>query len=131
MKTIHQQYRINAPLAIVWQALTNPKVINQWGGGNATMSEKEGEPFTLWGGEIWGKNIEVIKESKLVQEWHDDKTTNGMRVTLTLEKEKDITRLTLLHEHIPDNKYDDLNKGWKEYYLQPLSDFVTMQTTES
>ena len=67
MKTIHQLYHIHAPIALVWQALINPKVIDQWGGGPAKMSDKK-EKFTLWGGDIWGTNMEVLKEKKLLEQ---------------------------------------------------------------
>lgn len=130
MKTIHQLYQINAPITIVWQALIDPKAIDNWGGGPAKMSEKKGSSFTLWGKDIWGRNIEVIKKEKLVQEWHDDKDNDGMIVTMTLEKDGENTTLTLLHENVPDKKYDSLSEGWEDYYLGPLKKFVERQTTE-
>lgn len=129
MKTIHQLYHIKAPLSIVWQALIDPKAIENWGGGPAKMSDKKGAHFSLWGGDIWGKNLEVIKREKLVQEWHDDQNTYNMVVTMTLEGNEDSTTLTLLHENVPNDRYDDLNNGWKKYYLGPLKTFVEKQVT--
>ena len=130
MKAIHQLYHIHASITIVWQALISPKVIDQWGGGPAKMSDKKGAAFTLWGGDIWGTNVEVIKEEKLVQQWHDDRDQDGMLVTFTLEKDGDKTTLTLTHENVPDKKYDSLSNGWTEYYLGPLKKLLEQQTTE-
>jgi activator of HSP90 ATPase len=105
---------------MVWQAFVDPKVIAAWGGGPAKMSEREEDAFGLWGGEIWGRNREVIKQQKLVQEWHDDKNEDGMLVTFTFETHQNRTHITLLHENVPDKKYKALEKGWDTYYLGPL-----------
>lgn len=51
-----------APLEKVWQALVDPKVIDMWGAGKAKMSDKESDTFTLWDGEVHGKNLEVIPQ---------------------------------------------------------------------
>lgn len=93
------------------------------------MSEKR-EAFSLWGGDIWGKTIEVIKNEKLVQLWHDDRANDGMIVTFTLEKHGEKTTLTLTHENVPENKFDSLESGWKDYYLGPLIALIEKQTSE-
>lgn len=59
MKTIKQTYQINAPSSRVWQALIDPKIIDKWGGGPAHMNDKVGTEFTLWGGDIYGKNLRL------------------------------------------------------------------------
>lgn len=94
------------------------------------MTGKQNAKFTLWGGDIWGSNKEVVKEERLVQEWHDDKNQDGMIVTFALEKKGDATTLTLTHENVPDQKYESLSTGWEKYYLGPLKQFVEEQTTE-
>lgn len=60
MKTIKQTYLIKASLQDVWQALIDPVIIAKWGGGPAQMNDKVGTEFTLWGGEIYGKNIILV-----------------------------------------------------------------------
>ncbi len=56
MKVIKQTYIIKAPLEKVWNALTDPKIIEKWGAGPAIMDSKEGTEFSLWGGDIfWEK----------------------------------------------------------------------------
>ena len=54
MKTITQEYVINAPIEKVWLALIDPLVIEQWGGGPAVMNDRVGTEFKLWDGDIWG-----------------------------------------------------------------------------
>ncbi len=124
MKTIRQTYSIHAPSSLVWKALVDREMIEKWGGGAAKMDDERGTKFSLWDGEIWGVNKEVIKEKKLIQEWHDDKDEDNMIVTFTLVNEGDKTIVTLLHENVPDKKYKSLSQGWKDYYLGPLQTFL-------
>lgn len=127
MKTITQKYFINAPIEKVWNALTNNKEIDGWGAGPAKMDDKEGTDFSLWDGSIWGKNIEVIKHKKLVQEWYsneENKWTEPSIVTFTLSENSDGVTIDLLHENIPDKNVKDIEEGWKDYYLGPMMDYL-------
>jgi len=128
VKVIKQTYHIDAPLSEVWQALVNPKYIDGWGGGSVKMNDKVGEKFSLWDGSIWGKNTEVIPEKKLVQEWYSDSDNRQWEkpslVTFTLHQEKDTVRIELLHIDVPDADAESIKKGWQEYYLGPLKDYL-------
>lgn len=120
MKTIRQTYLINAPPELVWKALVDPTVISKWGGGPARMDDKVGTKFTLWGGDICGKNIKVIKKKELVQEWFGGKWKKPSKATFKLAEKKDKTELRLLHEDVPDQEAKDIEEGWKAYFLGPL-----------
>ena len=125
MKTINQEYVINATPEVVWQALTQPKHIEGWGAGPATMDAQVGTEFSLWGGSIWGKNTEVIPLHRLVQDWYDDEELQEPTiVTFVLHPEGDTTRLALHQTNIPDESADAIEEGWKEYYLGPLKEYV-------
>jgi activator of HSP90 ATPase len=124
MKTIVQDYHINAPIEKVWEALVNAQEINNWGGGPAKMDDKEGTKFSLWGGDIYGTNIEVEVFKKLVQEWYGGKWKEPSIATFKLDKQGHSTELELVQENVPDNEYEDIDEGWKEYYLGPLKEYV-------
>lgn len=120
MKTIKQIYKINASVADVWKALVDPEVIDKWGGGPARMDDKVGTRFSLWGGEIHGKNIKVVKNKELVQEWFGGKWDKPSKVTFTLIMKNNVTEVNLLHEDVPDEEAKSITDGWKTYYLGPL-----------
>ncbi len=127
MKTIKQSYIIKVPIEEAWKALVNVDYIEHWGGGPVKMDDKVGTKFSLWGGSIWGKNLEVVPNQKLVQDWYSDeenKWTEPSKVTFTLQTEKDAVRLELVHENIPDENANDIEEGWKDYYLGPLKDYL-------
>lgn len=128
MKTVRQSYLINSSIDKVWQALVDTEIIDDWGGGPAQMNDRVGAEFSLWGGDIRGKNIEVINPptggKKLVQQWQEDDWDNFSKVTFTLSEEGNKTKLDLLHEDIPDNEAKDIEDGWKTYYLGPLKELL-------
>ena len=124
MKSLKQSYEISASLERVWDALTNPETIEKWGAGPAKMSDKNDEHFTLWGGDIWGTNLVVTPNEKLVQEWYSGDWAEPSKVTFQLREKKGKTKVTLLHENIPDEEFKDIEKGWGDYYLGPLKELL-------
>lgn len=124
MKSIKQTYAINASVDKVWDALVNPNIIDTWCGGPAKMNDQKGFKFELWGGEIYGKNIEVVKNEKLVQEWFSGKWDKPSTVIFLLSFSGNKTTVELIHTDIPDNEADDISKGWKDYYMIPLKQLV-------
>lgn len=127
MKSVNQTYHITASLAEVWQALIDPKHIKKWSGDSVKMNDKVGTKFSLWGGSVWGKNIEVIPKKKLVQEWYSKENKKWEKpsiATFSLHKEDKGTRVDLLHIDVPDEYASDIANGWKEYYLSPLKSYV-------
>lgn len=126
MKTIKQSYNISAPLKEVWKALVDPKYINAWGGGPAKMSDEVGFKFTLWGSQIFGKNLESVKQKKLVQEWWSgtDRWDEPSIVTFTLTEKNGKTKLELVQENVPNKNAKDIDDGWKSFYLVPLKKYL-------
>ncbi len=86
MKTIKQSYVINTLVEKVWEALVDPQTIDDWGGGPAEMDDKVGTQFKLWGGDIWGKNLEVEHNKKLVQEWYGGDWSEPSKMIFYIEE---------------------------------------------
>jgi uncharacterized protein YndB with AHSA1/START domain len=124
MKKLRQTYHIKAPVKKVWQALVDPTAIEEWGAGPAKMGDKVGTRFELWGGDIHGVNTEVVKEKKLAQDWFAYDWRKASKVTFTLEPEEGGTKVVLVHENVPDNEYNDIRDGWRQYYLGPMKRFL-------
>ncbi|MBI2415519.1 MAG: SRPBCC domain-containing protein [Candidatus Kerfeldbacteria bacterium] len=124
MKTIQQEYLIAAPIDDVWRALVDVEAIEGWGGGPAEMDDQVGTEFSLWDGDIYGKNIEVIPQEKLVQEWYAYDWEEPSTATFTLFEEDNGTRLEFLHENVPERHAKDIEQGWRDYYLGSLKDYL-------
>ena len=123
MKTFKKTFKINAEPSDVYAALTNPYTIELWTGYPAKMSTEPGSEFSLWEGDITGKNLEFIQDRKVVQEWYFGDQTEKSIVTITITPDRENTQLTVEHSNIPDEEYSDIAEGWKEYYIGAIITF--------
>jgi activator of HSP90 ATPase len=123
MKTIRQNYFINATPEEVFTALTNPFTIELWSGYPAQMDAKEGTEFSIFEGDIAGRNIKITENKQLVQEWYFGDNPEQSIVTIDLKAQKEGTRVLLEHTNIPDEEYDDFLEGWNDYYWGAIIDF--------
>src|SRR5450759_897880 len=116
MKTIKKTFKINAEPSDVYSALTSPYTIELWTGYPAVMSDDPGSEFSLWDGDITGKNIEFIQDRKVVQEWYFGEQPEKSIVTITIQSDKGDSEITVEHTNIPDEDFADIAEGWREYY---------------
>lgn len=124
MKTINQSYIINAPVDKVWDAFVKPDIIAKWGAGPAKMDVKEGTQFSLWGGTIYGKNIQIIPHKKIMQDWYEKRWKEPSRVIFRLYGFPNKTQIDLLHENVPDSSAKDIDAGWHTYYLGAIKKYL-------
>lgn len=125
MKQFKQTYIIDAATHDVWKALVDPKVIADWGAGPASMSDKK-EKFSLWGGDIYGTNTEIHSGHMLAQDWYGGDWAEPSHVTIELASEDDKTTITLTHTNIPDDEFEGIKSGWKDYYFGPMKELLEM-----
>ncbi|MFP4448522.1 MAG: SRPBCC domain-containing protein [Bacteroidales bacterium] len=126
MKDFSNTYKIKGTPEEVFTALTNPFTIELWTGYPAQMDENEGAEFSLWDGDIEGKNLEIKKNKKIVQEWYFGDQEEQSIVTMELYKSGSGTRVKLIHTNIPDIAYENMKTGWNEYYFGNLQRFFNL-----
>jgi len=118
---IEKTYRIAAPRALVWAALTDPVHIETWSGAPAIMVDQAGTEFVLWDGDVHGRNLEVEPGRRLVQEWYGGNWDEPSIATFTLwDVDGGGTFLELSHSNVPDDEAQDFDTGWDDYYLGPM-----------
>lgn len=123
---IEKTYMIDASPKKVWAALTVPVEIDGWGAGPAKMSTKEGEEFTLWGGDIFGKNLEMKAPNYLRQEWSSGPWKTPSIVEFWLVDEGGQTKLRLAQNGVPEEEVDEVDSGWDEYYLGAIKEYLEL-----
>lgn len=123
MKTFKKTFKINAEPSDVYSALTNPYTIELWSGYPAIMSEEPGSEFSLWEGDITGKNIEFSKDRKVVQEWYFGEQKEKSLVTIVIQPEREDSQVTVEHTNIPDGDFEEIAEGWREYYIGAIIRF--------
>jgi activator of HSP90 ATPase len=123
MKTFKKSFKINAEPSDVYSAITNPYTIELWSGYPAIMKEEPGTEFSLWDGDISGKNLEFVHDKKVVQEWYFDDQPDKSIVTITIQTDNDNSLVTVEHTNIPDEDFTDISEGWREYYIGAIISF--------
>jgi activator of HSP90 ATPase len=123
MKTFKKSFKINAEPSDIYSAITNPFTIELWTGYPAIMSETLGSEFSLWDGDITGKNLEFIKDKRVVQEWYFGDQPEKSLVTITIQPDKGNSVVTVEHVNIPDQDFSDIADGWREYYIGAIMNF--------
>jgi activator of HSP90 ATPase len=123
MKTIRQHYFVHATPEEVFLAITNAFTIELWSGYPAKMEAKEGTEFSLFEGEIAGKNIKVIENQQLVQEWYFGDRPEESIVTIDLKPHPLGTKVLLEHTNVSDEEANELAVGWNEHYWGAIKSF--------
>lgn len=87
------------------------------------MSEEPGSEFSLWDGDIAGRNIEFVANRKVVQEWYFGEQSEISVVTITIKPEGENSIVTVEQTNIPDNDFAEIAEGWREYYICGITAF--------
>jgi activator of HSP90 ATPase len=123
MKTFKKTFRINTEPADIYSAITNPYTIELWSGYSAVMSAEPGTEFSLWEGDITGMNLEFVQDRKIVQEWYFGDQPEKSIVTITIAPDRENSVVTVEHTNIPDDEFDGIAEGWREYYMGAIISF--------
>jgi len=120
MKEFKKYATLHASCEDVYNALVNPVMLELWTGEPAVMSEEPGSEFSLWEGSISGRNIEFVKNSKIVQVWDFGDQEELSTVTIKLHPSGKSTSMEIRHINIPDESFENIRDGWVEDYIGGL-----------
>jgi activator of HSP90 ATPase len=123
MKTIRQNHFINATPEEVFSAVINPFTIELWSGYPAQMEGREGTEFSIFDGDIVGRNLKVIENKQLIQEWYFGDRQEESIVTIDLKPHQLGTKVTLEQTNVPDEELEDFQEGWTVYYWGAIKNF--------
>jgi len=124
---IHHEIRFKASPARVFEALMNSDQHAAFtANGDAEISREAGGPFSAHGGQVLGRNIEILPERRIVQAWRVSDWPDGVYslVRFELTGEGDETKLVFEHWGFPDGARDHLDSGWKARYWEPLRKYL-------
>ncbi len=127
MRDFKKYYTIPAEPDEIYSAITNPFTIELWSGYKAVMSTEPNTEFSLWDGDISGKNLEFEENKKIVQEWYFGEQKEQSLVTIKLFEDKKGTQVELRHSNIPDEDYENITDGWNEYYFGAIKAFFEIE----
>ncbi len=121
-KPIHQTVIFSASPHDVYEALMDEKIHARFTGSSAKISRQVGGTFTAYDDYINGKNIELIPDQKIVQEWRavDWEPHQTSLITFEFSVVPQGTRLVFTHSGVPEGTEDDFAQGWIENYWEPI-----------
>jgi uncharacterized protein YndB with AHSA1/START domain len=126
--SIHQEVVIPASPDRVFAALTTSAQFTQATGGRAAeISSDDGGAFSLFGGAIHGRHIELVTGQRVVQAWRVKMWEPGVYslVRFTLTAEGKGTKVVLDHSGFPDGQQEHLAAGWATNYWEPLTKYFS------
>ena len=89
---------------------------------SAVASREVGAEHRAHGTYIWGKNLELIPNKKIVQSWRTaqfKEEEEDSVIEVTFEENDGSTLVTLKHSGVPDSE-THIEQGWIDYYFEPM-----------
>ena len=121
--SLHYEANFKASPQRIYELLLDSKQFAGLTGRPAEIDPKEGGAFTMFGGLIIGRNVELIANQRIVQAWRPTHWDPGIYSIVKFEfrEQGAHTRLVLDHTGFPEDQHDSLDSGWKGHYLEPLA----------
>lgn len=125
--SLHDETAIKASPQRIYEALLDAKQFASFSGVPAEIDPKVGGAFSMFGGQIEGRNVELIPNQRIVQAWRPTHWASGVYsiARFELKPESPGTLVVLDHTGFPEGDFDHLEWGWKTHYWEPLRKFFT------
>jgi activator of HSP90 ATPase len=123
---IHQTVTFKVIPHEVYEALMDSKKHAAFSGGAARISREVGGEFMAYDDYITGRNIELVPDKKIVQDWRavDWAEDYYSRITFELTPIPEGTRLDFTHEDLPEGTEEEFTQGWIDNYWEPMKKYL-------
>lgn len=138
-ESIHQEPVFKAIRKRVYEALTDAKQFQKVvllsaavksgmvpPGKPAEIGAESGGTFSLFGGYIFGRHIELVPNERIVQAWRTAEWGPGVYSIAKFElvEQGAGTQIIFDHAGFPKGEGEHLAAGWKANYWEPLDKFL-------
>jgi activator of HSP90 ATPase len=120
--SLHQEVELPATASRIEGTLLDAKQFAAFTRLAATIDAHDGGAFSLFGGLIVGRNIELVAGRRIVQAWRPTHWDPGVYSIAKFEfrPSGSGTLVVLDHTGFPAGEYDHLSSGWYSHYWDPL-----------
>ena len=93
----------------------------------AQISAEAGGAFSLFGGYVSGRQVELLANERIVQAWRAGSWGPGIFsiARFGLTERGGGTKLVFDHTGFPEGQAQHLAEGWKVNYWEPLEKYLT------
>ena len=138
-ESIHQEPIFKVSRKRVYEALTDPKQFDKVVKLSAAMqsmkslgdkwteiSGEVGGAFSLFGGYVTGRQLELMPDERIVQAWRAGSWGPGLYsiARFELKEEGSGTKIIFDHRGFPDGTAQHLAEGWHGNYWEPLAKYL-------
>jgi activator of HSP90 ATPase len=138
-ESIHQEAVFKANRKRVYEALTDTKQFDKiiklspemqagksFGTTPTAISREVGGPFSIFGGHIIGRQIELVPNQRIVQAWRVVDWNPGVYSIAKFEllEQGAGTKLVFDHTGFPKGDAEHLAEGWKSHYWDSIDKFL-------
>src|SRR5580704_2132097 len=123
--SIHYKLEFKSSPQRFYDAIADQKQFAAFSGMPATIDATAGGAFSMFGGLIVGRNIELIRSQRIVQAWRPSHWEQGIYSIVHFELKPGAQGCTLVFDHTacPVGDYGHLDWGWKNHYWEPLKKY--------
>lgn len=127
LTSIHMEVDFEAGPRRIYGVLLDPKQFAAFTGVAAEIDPREGGAFSLFGGLIVGRNIELAPAQRVVQAWRPTHWDPGIYSIARFELKPKGSGTTIVFDHtgFPEGEHDHLLSGWNGHYWGPIAKFLT------
>jgi len=123
---LHQEVTIKANPQRIYDALLDAKQFSTFTGAPAEISREAGGAFSMFGGRIVGRNVELVPHERIVQAWRPANWEPGIYslVKFELKERNSETTVVLDHTGFPEGNFRHFDSGWYLRYWEPLKKYL-------
>jgi activator of HSP90 ATPase len=124
--SIHYEIDFKPSPQRLYEAILDQKQFAAFSGLPATIDPTPGGAFSMFGGLIVGRNIDLVTKIRIVQAWRPTHWDPGVYSIVHFEFKPRSEETTMLFDHtgFPAGDYDSLDQGWTQHYWNPLKKFL-------
>jgi uncharacterized protein YndB with AHSA1/START domain len=131
--SIHKEVKFSASPARIYELLTDETKFAAATGKPAKIGAEEGGSFSIFGGHIEGRHIELVPGQRIVQAWRGMDWAPGVYsvVRFTLTPVVEGTKLDIDHDAYPAGKsprypswQEHLATNWPVFYFEPMAKYL-------
>ncbi len=124
--SLHEDIDLKATPQRIYEVLLSTKQFTAFTGLPAGIDPKVGGAFSMFAGQIVGRNVELVPNQRIVQAWRPTHWDAGVYsvVKFDLKPRESETTVVLDHTGFPEGEFDHLEWGWHNHYWDPLKKFL-------
>jgi activator of HSP90 ATPase len=130
MESIHLEIYLPVSARELFRAWLDSVEHRGFTGETAQITSHLGDSFTVGGGYITGKTLEMERPRRILQSWRCSdfaESDPDSLLELLFVPEDNGTRLLLNHTNLPDKLKAELESGWQEYYFTPMQRYFQLR----